>query len=154
MSRTERWLDGIVKVLTGYGTKNKRLLFILLGVIAFGAVVFGLANAAPLAPKDGNFRKAIYYTAYATDLLLPVDLGLYNKDNNFIKKEITERKFITTGITEGEYITKVTEEGKKEPHSEICYVFLDLLRSFYILLGWLLIPLAVASFTGLLTKGT
>ncbi|MDR0941319.1 MAG: pentapeptide repeat-containing protein, partial [Bacteroidales bacterium] len=38
MSRTERWLDGIVKVLTGYGTKNKRLLFILLGVIAFGAV--------------------------------------------------------------------------------------------------------------------
>jgi hypothetical protein len=156
MSRTEKCLDWIVKTLTGYGTKNKRLLFILLGVIAFGAVIFGIAGAAPLAP-EGNVRKAIYYTAYATDLLLPVDLGLYNKDNNFIKEEkstSTERKFIITRITERKFTITEQLPEEKESLSGICYLFIELLSSFYIALGWLLIPLALASFTGLLSKGT
>ncbi|MDR0941888.1 MAG: hypothetical protein LBM68_06640 [Bacteroidales bacterium] len=74
------------------------------------------------------------------------------------EKPITEGEFktIVYFTTKGEFIkeVKITDENKNESLSEIRYVFLDLLRSFYIALGWLLIPLAVASFTGLLTKGT
>lgn len=133
MGKIEKCLDWIVKTVTGYGAKNKRVLWILFSVIMLGAISFGFADVAPNAPDRGKpvtVRKAIYYVAYATDIIIPVSLGLDDKDN---------------------FSSKVEKHNYCISSEERC-LFIELFHSFYILLGWLLIPLAVMSITGFLTK--
>ncbi len=137
MSKFEIFSDWILKYLTGYGTKNTRILGVILAIIICGGFVFYSADVAPKAPAT---NKATYYAAYATDMFMPVELGI-SKDNFLPISKNNDCGCSDNGIN-----TPSTKES-----DERC-ISMEIFCAIYVLLGWLLIPLAVLSITGFLTN--
>lgn len=115
-SATERWVDLMFKLLTGYGVQTYRLLLFIAAFLVSGMIVFW-----PMTALQEGTARVVAAFAYSADLFLPVvDVGL-----------------------------PLNEEPKP---SELEYSWRESYAVLHSLIGWVLVPLLVASLSGLVRR--